>query len=155
MRQTFFSLHFEASTARRCERAYHRTIHTSCANLHIFFGYFTEGRFQIWRAISILYKRIALLARRLIVTHNCETYLPALLHSLAVNRKFLAVTWWAWDKQTGETILWRQSRQLLNSDYVSMELAQGLCSTCAVISTASLAAAVVFPKLKISGEAPV
>ncbi|QNL45025.1 YibE/F family protein [Oscillibacter hominis] len=51
-----------------------------------------------------------------------------------------------------------QSSQLLNSDYVSMELAQGLCSTCAVIATvplASLAAAVVFPKLKIPGEAPV
>lgn len=49
-----------------------------------------------------------------------------------------------------------QSSQLLNSDYMSIELAQGLCSTCAVILTvplASLAAAAVFPKLKIPGYA--
>ena len=43
--------------------------------------------------------------------------------------------------------------QLLHSDYVALELAHGLCGTCAVILTvplASLAAAIVFPQLKNS-----
>ena len=46
-----------------------------------------------------------------------------------------------------------QPNQLLHSDYVALELAHGLCGTCAVILTvplASLAAAIVFPQLKNS-----
>ena len=46
-----------------------------------------------------------------------------------------------------------QPNQLLHSDYVALELAHGLCGTCAVILTvplASLAAAIAFPKLKNS-----
>lgn len=46
-----------------------------------------------------------------------------------------------------------QPNQLLHSDYVALELAQGLCGTCAVILTvplASLAAALVFPELQNS-----
>ena len=41
--------------------------------------------------------------------------------------------------------------QLLHSDYIALELAHGLCGTCAVILTvplASLASAVVYPRLK-------
>ena len=44
-----------------------------------------------------------------------------------------------------------QPNQLLHSDYVALELSHGLCGTCAVILTvplASMAAAMVFPKLK-------
>lgn len=48
-----------------------------------------------------------------------------------------------------------QTNQLLHSDYVALELAQGLCGTCAVILTvpmASLAAAMAFPHWKIPVE---
>lgn len=51
-----------------------------------------------------------------------------------------------------------QPNQLLHSDYVALELAQGLCGTCAVILTvplASLAAALVFPKLQNSRKVSV
>ena len=46
-----------------------------------------------------------------------------------------------------------QTNQLLHSDYIALELSHGLCGTCAVILTvplASMAAAMVFPKLKIT-----
>ena len=45
-----------------------------------------------------------------------------------------------------------EANQLISSDYVALELSQGLCGTCAVILTvplASLAAAVCFPRLKV------
>ena len=47
-----------------------------------------------------------------------------------------------------------QPNQLISSDYVALELAQGLCGTCAVILTvplASLAAAACFGKQKVPG----
>lgn len=48
-----------------------------------------------------------------------------------------------------------QDTQLLNSDYLALELAQGLCGTCAVILTvplAALGAALCLPKLKKPGR---
>lgn len=51
-----------------------------------------------------------------------------------------------------------QSAQLLNSDYIALEIAQGLCGTGAVILTvpiASAAAAALFPKWKAPDEKPV
>lgn len=51
-----------------------------------------------------------------------------------------------------------QAEQLLNSDYVAMELAQGLCGTCAVILTVPLAAvtaAIAFPRMKIPDQGSV
>ena len=51
-----------------------------------------------------------------------------------------------------------QFHQLLNSDYIAVELAQGICGTVAVILSvpfSSLAAAAVFPKLQNSRRAPV
>jgi len=45
-----------------------------------------------------------------------------------------------------------EANQLISSDYAALELAQGLCGTCAVILTvplASFAAAICYPRLKI------
>ena len=49
-----------------------------------------------------------------------------------------------------------QANQLLSSDYLAQELAQGLCGTCGVILTVPLAvaaAAWLFPKIKDPGTA--
>ena len=51
-----------------------------------------------------------------------------------------------------------QSAQLLNSDYIALEIAQGLCGTGGVILTvpiASAAAAALFPRLKAPDRKPV
>lgn len=51
-----------------------------------------------------------------------------------------------------------QLHQMLSSDYIAVELAQGICGTVAVILSvpfSSIAAAAVFPKLKNSRQTPV